>query len=405
MQKLCLIIGLSLFYCVAHGQHFHKGYITKDGQKTEGYINYKPTKKDKRTIKFKATEGELVNTYQTEDIDGFYLENYMSEFISVSVNDTAKIFSEVKGKGTVTLSSYENKFFLTKDGNSINFDLPVKAKNTNTHHDIASKRIMEVQEMGRVKNFLSDCDDLDFINLNRNTINKIVDLYNSCTGNPTKRTKPKTIMAGLNVGLNYSLIRFETGKGSHTILGEYAYLGETKFDPSIGYRLGAEVEFLPGSFLDKTSLTTGLLYSHNKYTGKGKIVRESFNTTQINEIEFEVHRVEIPFALKKYFNPAQQGFFISPSFVGYLVVDQKQYRYFEDYILDFLQTSKEEFDFLPYRKFSGMAAITPGFDKFLNKKMKFSIGVTLGYDLGFIDSLKVINPRMLLTGINTALKF
>jgi hypothetical protein len=390
---------LLLSWNLSISQNFVKGYIVaNDGSRLDGLIHFQPTRQNTNTILLKVNKNAPIDTYNANNVAGFFLEIPKAEFIAMQENETTKIFAEVLIKGNASIFSFQKTLFITRNGDYFTLRRPMKSQGSSDRGEAITNKMKELREIGKLKNYLNDCGDYQLPNLNKSSIVAAIEKYNACKGDSSITYYSRHARIGVTAGLTVSKLNFKASKGDNY------YLETINFDPSIGYSIGASAEFHSGEYLDRSTLNFGLVYSHNKYQGEG-IVKGSSGSTQYNNITFEISRLKLPASLKFYRNPGQRGFAfqlgIEPSFV----VSIKQLRYIENYLHDLFLNSISLHDFIEPRKLNAALFMNTGYDFFLGKRTKLSICTALSYDFGFTSPSPSFSSSFINLNLGTVIYF
>lgn len=344
---LCAILFCTLSSQTSFGQHYQRGYILENGKKREGLINYSPTKKRHDVLYFKADGFETVQEFTAELIEGFYLDFYDAQFIVIDEEDTGKkIFTELIISGPVTLSSFQNLYVLSKEGKTLQLNLPIGKNVYENRGEVMDKRLIEIKTTGMIKEFLGDCresETSDLSSLSISRLSKAIINFNQCKG-VVSSPKKGGVRPGIVLGSTTTMLKLSDNPRT--------------FQPQTSLAFGASVDIVPNNFLDKTVLNLQAIY----YNVTSKEDSD-------NGLELSYRTLRFPLSLKKYFQPGQRGFFINPGVSPLISWD------FE---------AKNNLIFRPFKlmqAFSGTAFLGLGWESFLFSKQKVTFSMRFESDV------------------------
>ncbi|NOT76411.1 MAG: hypothetical protein HOP08_15890 [Cyclobacteriaceae bacterium] len=309
-RNLPIILTLFLISATAYSQTFVRGYIKKNGEKTDGYISYVPSKKKNDVILFKSTEAGASKQLTSEDISGFFLEGYNAEFVSMKDNQSKKIiFTEVIVSGSATLSQFGKRYFVLKGTDTLQINYPLKDKRqTETMADHSDRRLLDIRTVAAVKKLFSDCPDpkieAKLTNITPGSLANSVLQYNLCKGDPTTSNKSKSKLGiGIVVGYVVPSIKFTE-----------PYVDFYDMKPTLKY--GLQLDFIPKQYQTRTALSFQIIIMENKYEKRSDAPSYMNGSTSLDHIT-----LRFPIALKIFMKPGQRGLFLNPGVAPYFVLN------------------------------------------------------------------------------------
>jgi hypothetical protein len=403
MRFVIFSVTLILTLCHLSGaaqNNFYEGEISQNGVTKAGFIKYNPKARNKSTISFKEKPDDQPTTLTARDIEGFKISRFNIHVISVpSVSRfDSLIFAELVIQGKASLAVNENEHILILDGQYLNMIIPIDYKRVNTLHEAYSKRIVDIREIGRVKNFLTGCDlKVDYPKLTNTSISEIVTEYNQCQSAPQTNRKSRKLYVEPVIGFTTSFLQFK-GK-------ESAGLENVKFDPSTALNFGVNLSFNSGSFVDRSILTAGLIVNENTFESTYRYYASDDDINYTERSKITLTRWKFPFMLKRYSSIGQQGFYYGGGLTPYIFREfktKKSYVGVRDGVEVASGSTKFPADRRPY---GGAISLISGYDLLLKNNMRILMGCSVDYDPGFLARSIRYQDKVFSFQINLGVRF
>lgn len=293
---LCVLMSISAF----SQTDFKKGFIINNqGEKINGYVNYKENSSIYEYCEFKSTLESEVKKYFPNLIKAYGFENdkfFLSKNISSEVNNSENKFLNVIISGIATLYRIGDTFYLEKDTifKELNNELLVKnTQNLNVYRR-PSKRYI-----GILKVFFKDCPEvkikIEKINYNERDLEKLVNEYNKCRGQESivyKKLKPKfRAEFGFFFGLSSLNINYK-----HDFLNPLFFTDKSSNTSSL---FGGFTEIYMPRFSERVSFYTGVFFSENKLSESENNSKYGINT--LEKVNTNLKRLKIPLGVRYTF--------------------------------------------------------------------------------------------------------
>lgn len=300
MKKIAIIVCFLMSFSVMSQTDFRKGYIiNSQGEKINGFINYKESSSIYEYCEFKTTLDGQIKEYYPNSIRGYGFENdkfFASKNISIEANQTENKFLEVIIFGIATLYKATGTYYLEKEGllKELNNDVIEYTQNNNVFRRPSKKYI------GILKVFLNDCpkvkSKIDATGYGEKSLEAIVRKYNECKGQKSvvyKEDKPWfKANFGASIGISSSSLNYDHKST------EVLYFTE-KSNSSFSYLFGGFAELNSPRISEKISFYTGIFFSTNDFNTNMLSSNSSFN--YISEVRTTLKQLKIPIGVRYTF--------------------------------------------------------------------------------------------------------
>ncbi len=287
----CLPVSILLVFSNTYGQKkLQPGYIINtNGDKTNGYLEFRDREKNPKTISFKETPEGRGTLYTPLQIKGFGLEDKRYESAIVSVDDkttgsekytysdelkyrTDTVFLETIFSGSKSLYYDKDKdglehYFIKSDSG---FEWLVYKQYLK---DIDGKSVVISNDkyVRQLVAYLANCPSINtkFTGVKHNQqdfVKLFSEYYKNCASTEVQFMKKKEgikIQTGLIIGVSTTSLKF-SNTGSNAL----NYLAKADFSSSQNFAGGLFLNLILPRNLSRWSLANELLYTAYKSTGK-----------------------------------------------------------------------------------------------------------------------------------------
>ena len=300
MKKITLILCLCTSISLFSQTDFRIGYIINiEGQKIDGYVNYKENSSIYEYCEFKRNLDDETIKYTPSSIKGYGFNKdkfFLSKNINSDLNQQRKMFLEVIISGIATLYKSTGTYYLEKEGvfKELNNEIVEYTQNDNVFRRPSKKYI------GLLKVYFNDCEKIkrrvDATNYGEKSLGRIVNSYNECKGQKSIVYKEEktwfNASFGAVVGISSSSLNY-IHKST-----EVLYFTE-KSNSSISYLFGGFAELNSPRISEKISFYTGIFFSSNNFNTNMKSSNSSFNF--ISEVRTNLKQLKIPIGVRYTF--------------------------------------------------------------------------------------------------------
>lgn len=279
---------------------FRIGYIINNqGEKIDGYVNYKENSSIYEYCEFKTTLDGVTTEYTPNSIKGYGFNKdkfFLSKNISIDSNTKKNKFLEVIVSGIATLYKSTGTYYLEKEDafKELNNEIIEYTQNNNVFRRQSKKYI------GLLKVFLNDCKRvkrrIDATSYGEKHLTKLIIDYNQCKGQKSiiyKENRPWfKANFGLSIGISSSNLTY-----NHKST-EILYFTE-KSNSSISYLFGGFAELNSPRISERISFYSGVFFSSNNFSTNMLSSNSSFNF--ISEVNTTLKQLKIPIGVRYTF--------------------------------------------------------------------------------------------------------
>lgn len=297
MRKILAIVAIFGAQHAYSQTDFREAFIiNNDGDTLTGFVDYREGSKNFKECEFKKSKDAEPISFSPDQIKGYRFINdkyFESNEIQTDKETEENVFLEVLVKGKVSLYKYSTKFYISKD------TLFYQLKNEQKEVVIEGKRVVgnSNKHVGILSYMLSDCvgvqSNIESIRINEKELTKLVEKYNTCSGEPTITFKEKKpwlrINTGIVTGVGLSTIKFSS------VIPGAEYLA-SNFDKDYSLTVGANFELNAPRLNERIAFYAGVYYLNSNYV--------SFNTQEQslsiyrNDVVIKLKQLKIPFGIR-----------------------------------------------------------------------------------------------------------
>ncbi|UAB83188.1 hypothetical protein INR75_13425 [Zunongwangia sp. SCSIO 43204] len=273
MRKIVLIISILLFNVVCLGQiSFEEAYyITNQGERISGYIEFTNKSNNPENFKFKPSKSSSEQILSIDDVSEVVIRNrakYIRAIVpvnisSIQVNNLVadrrpnlvekKIFLYSLVEGRVSLFQYLNegiRNYYIKEGSDRDFELLIYKKFRNSNNSVGENKRYQQQLLDRFSGNCIDPTSITKLQYRQSPFVKIITAYNNCNKNPEEISESsgetrKSFQLNIRPRVNYNSVSVSNNDYN-------AY--DVELDEKVGFGLGLEAEFILPFFQNKWSL-------------------------------------------------------------------------------------------------------------------------------------------------------
>ncbi|GGG21533.1 outer membrane beta-barrel protein [Pontibacter amylolyticus] len=309
-MKQFYLISLLTFLVVAPTfaqKDFRAGYIVRNSDTLQGYVDYRGAVRNSKTTTFKANLSAPEQAYSPDQLAGygFVKENKVYEAQTIpgdGEQPVQRLFLQVLTKGRASLYTYRDDldldhFYLSKDGGDL-VELKENVYNKKDPKTGKTFRMVDKLYLGVMGSAFADCPTMSEerfrnITFRHSGLTKIVNDYNECMDSnqyvqPSRKTKVKP----------YPVLFFS--KPALQMTGEHPYSKASFHNTGLGLGGGVALEVANPAISEKLTLILELLYTPYHFEGVIKDVNNSGRTTQ-HDILLDLHYLKVPAQLRYTF--------------------------------------------------------------------------------------------------------